>query len=115
MRDLLRALDGIAVPGPSPKAAPCRDFRAVLYALAKEEGGRHTPLFGGLRPGFMFGGREAEGELVPSGETGMVMPGECAAVEVRLAAPARMARGTRFTVREEGRAVGAGTVTELLE
>jgi elongation factor Tu len=100
-----------------PKSiTPHTKFRGEVYVLTKEEGGRHTPFFKGYRPQFYFRTTDVTGasELPP--ETEMVMPGDNVnLLEVALIAPIAMEKGVRFAIREGGRTVGAGTVTEILE
>jgi elongation factor Tu len=82
--------------------------------LSKEEGGRHTPFFNGYRPQFYFRTTDVTGVAkLPEGME-MVMPGDNVAVEVELITPVAMDKGLRFAIREGGRTVGAGTVSEIL-
>jgi len=86
-----------------------------VYVLSKDEGGRHTPFFNGYRPQFYFRTTDVTGDAqLPSG-TEMVMPGDNVNLEVELIAPIAMEKGVRFAIREGGRTVGAGTVTEIVE
>jgi elongation factor Tu len=90
-------------------------FRGEVYVLTKEEGGRHTPFFSGYRPQFFFRTTDVTGSAtLPSGVE-MVMPGDNVTIEVTLHTPIAMDKGLRFAIREGGRTVGAGTVTEILE
>ena len=90
-------------------------FRAEVYVLSKEEGGRHTPFFKGYRPQFYFRTTDVTGVAqLPEG-TEMVMPGDNVALVVELITPVAMDKGLRFAIREGGRTVGAGTVTEMLD
>jgi elongation factor Tu len=90
-------------------------FRAEVYALGKDEGGRHTPFFTGYRPQFYVRTTDVPGLVsLPEGVE-MVMPGDNARVEVRLDKPIALEAGSRFAVREGGRTVGSGVVTEVLE
>jgi elongation factor Tu len=83
--------------------------------LSKEEGGRHTPFFSGYRPQFYFRTTDVTGVVkLPEGVQ-MVMPGDNVSLEVELITPVAMEKGLRFAIREGGRTVGAGTVTEILE
>ena len=83
--------------------------------LTKEEGGRHTPFFSGYRPQFYFRTTDVTGVAdLPDG-TEMVMPGDNVSISVELIAPIAMEKGLRFAIREGGRTVGAGTVTEIVE
>jgi elongation factor Tu len=90
-------------------------FKGEVYVLSKEEGGRHTPFFNGYRPQFYFRTTDVTGVAkLPEGME-MVMPGDNVAIEVELITPVAMDKGLRFAIREGGRTVGAGTVTEILE
>jgi len=102
----------VAKPG---SITPHTKFKGEVYVLSKEEGGRHTPFFTGYRPQFYFRTTDVTGtaELPPGVE--MVMPGDNVTVTVNLITPIAMDRGLRFAIREGGRTVGAGTVTEILE
>ncbi len=94
---------------------PHTRFRAEVYVLTKEEGGRHTPFFTGYRPQFYFRTTDVTGSVkLPEGVE-MVMPGDNTNLEVELITPIAMEKGLRFAIREGGRTVGAGTVTEILE
>src|SRR3954465_11701758 len=102
----------IAKPGP---IKPYKTFKGEVYVLSKEEGGRHTPFFNGYRPQFYFRTTDVTGVAkLPEGME-MVMPGDNVAIEVDLITPVAMDKGLRFAIREGGRTVGAGTVTEILE
>jgi elongation factor Tu len=102
----------LAKPG---SITPHTKFRGEVYVLTKEEGGRHTPFFAGYRPQFYFRTTDVTGvATLPSG-TEMVMPGDNVNLEVDLIAPIAMEKGVRFAIREGGRTVGAGTVTEIIE
>ena len=93
---------------------PFKKFKGEVYVLSKEEGGRHTPFFNGYRPQFYFRTTDVTGVAkLPEG-TEMVMPGDNVSVEVELITPVAMDKGLRFAIREGGRTVGAGTVTELV-
>src|SRR6059036_936269 len=94
---------------------PHTKFKAEVYVLTKEEGGRHTPFFKGYRPQFYFRTTDVTGtaELAQGAE--MVMPGDNTSLTINLIAPIAMEKGLRFAIREGGRTVGAGTVTEILE
>jgi elongation factor Tu len=94
---------------------PHTKFKAEVYILTKEEGGRHTPFFNGYRPQFYFRTTDVTGtaELAQGAE--MVMPGDNTSLTINLIAPIAMEKGLRFAIREGGRTVGAGTVTEILE
>ncbi len=93
---------------------PHKKFRAEVYILKKEEGGRHTPFFAGYRPQFFFRTADVTGTVTKiPGE--MVMPGDNVNVEVELIYPVAMEKGLRFAIREGGRTVGAGVVTDIIE
>jgi elongation factor Tu len=94
---------------------PHRKFRGTIYALTKEEGGRHTPFFTGYRPQFYFRTTDVTGNAkLPEGVE-MVMPGDNVNLEIDLITDVAMEKGLRFAIREGGRTVGAGTVTEIIE
>ena len=94
---------------------PHTKFTAEVYVLSKEEGGRHTPFFKGYRPQFYFRTTDVTGTVkLPEGVE-MVMPGDNISIEVELITPIAMEKGLRFAIREGGRTVGAGTITEILE
>ncbi len=99
-----------------PKSiTPHTKFRGEVYVLNKDEGGRHTPFFDGYRPQFYFRTTDVTGVAnLPAG-TEMVMPGDNVSLDVELIAPIAMERGVRFAIREGGRTVGAGTVTDIVE
>src|SRR3990170_2496671 len=94
---------------------PHKQFRAEVYVLTKEEGGRHTPFFQGYRPQFYFRTTDVTGLCeLPQG-TEMVMPGDNIKMTVALINPIAMEQGLRFAIREGGRTVGAGVVAKVLE
>ena len=94
---------------------PHTKFKAEAYVLTKEEGGRHTPFFDGYRPQFYFRTTDVTGVAkLPQG-TEMVMPGDNITMEITLIAPIAMEKELRFAIREGGRTVGAGVVSEVLE
>ncbi|HEC67225.1 MAG TPA: elongation factor Tu, partial [Candidatus Desulfofervidus auxilii] len=94
---------------------PHTRFKAEVYVLTKEEGGRHTPFFPGYRPQFYFRTTDVTGVVsLPEGVE-MVMPGDNVNLEVSLLEPIAMEEGLRFAIREGGRTVGAGVVTKILE
>jgi elongation factor Tu len=102
----------IAKPG---SIKPHKKFLGSVYVLSKEEGGRHTPFFKGYRPQFYFRTTDVTGVAqLPEGME-MVMPGDNVTLEVELITPIAMDKGLRFAIREGGRTVGAGTVTEIVE
>jgi elongation factor Tu len=94
---------------------PHKKCKAEAYILTKEEGGRHTPFFTGYRPQFYFRTTDVTGVVTLPKGTEMVMPGDNVAVEVELITPIAMEKEVRFAIREGGRTVGAGVVTEILE
>jgi elongation factor Tu len=100
----------LAKPG---SITPHTDFRAEVYVLAKDEGGRHTPFFANYRPQFYFRTTDVTGEVVLPEGTEMVMPGDNVTLTVKLIAPIAMDPGLRFAIREGGRTVGAGVVAEI--
>jgi elongation factor Tu len=102
----------IAKPG---SITPHTKFKAEAYVLTKEEGGRHTPFFSGYRPQFYFRTTDVTGVAhLPEGVE-MVMPGDNVQMSIELIAPIAMEKGLRFAIREGGRTVGAGTVSEVIE
>ncbi len=94
---------------------PHTRFKAEIYVLSKDEGGRHTPFFNGYRPQFYFRTTDVTGAVELGEGVEMVMPGDNVTVEVTLIAPIAMDQGLRFAVREGGRTVGAGVVAEIIE
>ena len=102
----------LAKPG---SVTPHKKFKAQVYVLSKEEGGRHTPFFANYRPQFYFRTTDVTGviELEPGVE--MVMPGDNVSITVELIHPIAIENGTKFSIREGGRTVGAGNVTEIIE
>jgi len=102
----------LAKPG---SITPHKKFKANVYVLSKEEGGRHTPFFSGYRPQFYFRTTDVTGNLKLAEGVEMIMPGDNAALEVELIGPIAMEKELRFAVREGGRTVGAGVVTEVIE
>jgi elongation factor Tu len=102
----------LAKPG---SITPHTKFKAEVYVLTKEEGGRHTPFFNGYRPQFYFRTTDVTGSaMLPEGVE-MVMPGDNVQMEVELISPIAMEKELRFAIREGGRTVGAGVVTEIIE
>ena len=92
---------------------PHTDFNSEVYVLSKEEGGRHTPFFANYRPQFYFRTTDVTGTVeLPEG-TEMVMPGDDVSLGIKLIAPIAMDVGQRFTIREGGRTVGAGVVSQI--
>jgi elongation factor Tu len=102
----------LAKPG---TITPHTKFSAEVYVLTKEEGGRHTPFFKGYRPQFYFRTTDVTGEVKLPADVEMVMPGDNVKMEVELVAPIAMEKGLRFAIREGGRTVGAGVVTEIIK
>jgi elongation factor Tu len=102
----------IAKPG---SITPHTKFKAEVYVLTKEEGGRHTPFFTGYRPQFYFRTTDVTGVATLNEGVEMVMPGDNTQMEIELIAPIAMEKGLRFAIREGGRTVGAGTVSEIVE
>ncbi|HKC03742.1 MAG TPA: elongation factor Tu [Sphingomicrobium sp.] len=100
----------LAKPG---SITPHTDFKAEVYVLSKDEGGRHTPFFANYRPQFYFRTTDVTGEVVLPEGTEMVMPGDNVNIGVKLIAPIAMDSGLRFAIREGGRTVGAGVVAEI--
>jgi len=94
---------------------PHTKFKAEVYILTKEEGGRHTPFFNGYRPQFYFRTTDVTGTAALAEGAEMVMPGDNTSLTINLIAPIAMEKGLRFAIREGGRTVGAGTVTEVIE
>ena len=102
----------LAKPG---SVHPHKKFKASVYVLSKEEGGRHTPFFSNYRPQFYFRTTDVTGVIeLPEG-TEMVMPGDNVEMTVELIAPVAIEQGTKFSIREGGRTVGAGNVSEIVE
>ena len=102
----------LAAPG---SITPHTKFKAEVYVLSKDEGGRHTPFFTNYRPQFYFRTTDVTGVVnLPEG-TEMVMPGDNVEMTVELIAPIAIEDGTRFSIREGGRTVGSGVVTEIFE
>jgi elongation factor Tu len=94
---------------------PHTKFKGEVYVLSKEEGGRHTPFFNGYRPQFYFRTTDVTGVAhLPAG-TEMVMPGDNVTLEIELITPVAMEKGLRFAIREGGRTVGAGTISEIVQ
>jgi elongation factor Tu len=94
---------------------PHTTFKASVYCLTKEEGGRHTPFFKGYRPQFYFRTTDVTGDVTLPEGTEMVMPGDNINVTVELIQPVAMEKEQRFAIREGGKTVGAGVVTEVIK
>jgi elongation factor Tu len=116
---LLRGVDkeelerGMVISKPG-SITPHHKFKAQAYVLNKDEGGRHTPFFNGYRPQFYFRTTDVTGVATLPGGVEMVMPGDNIGLEIELITPIAMDKGLRFAIREGGRTVGAGTVTEIV-
>ncbi|SMO74543.1 elongation factor Tu [Solitalea koreensis] len=102
----------IVKPG---SVTPHGDFKAEIYVLSKAEGGRHTPFFNKYRPQFYFRTTDVTGEISLEPGVEMVMPGDNVTINVKLISPIAMEKGLRFAIREGGRTVGAGQVTEIVK
>jgi elongation factor Tu len=117
---LLRGIDkneirrGMVIAAPG-SVTPHKHFKAEVYILKKEEGGRHTPFHNRYRPQFYFRTTDVTGEIFMPEGVEMVMPGDNLTIEVQLITEIAMNKGLRFAIREGGRTVGAGQVTEILE
>jgi elongation factor Tu len=101
----------IAKPG---SIKPHKKFKGEVYVLSKDEGGRHTPFFKGYRPQFYFRTTDVTGVATLPAGTEMVMPGDNVQLEIELITPVAMEKGLRFAIREGGRTVGAGTISEII-
>src|SRR6202022_859320 len=111
-KDMVERGQVIAKPG---SITPHTKFKGEVYVLKKEEGGRHTPFFTGYRPQFYFRTTDVTGVAkLPEG-TEMVMPGDNVQMEIELIQPIAMDQGLRFAIREGGRTVGSGVVSEIIE
>jgi elongation factor Tu len=102
----------VAIPG---SITPHTRFKSAVYVLTKEEGGRHTPFFSGYRPQFYFRTTDVTGVVTLPEGVEMVMPGDNVSMEVQLITPIAMEKQLRFAIREGGRTVGAGVVSEIIE
>ena len=102
----------LAKPG---TVTPHKKFKASCYVLTKEEGGRHTPFFTNYRPQFYFRTTDVTGVITLPEGTEMVMPGDNVSMKVKLICPIALEEGTEFSIREGGRTVGAGSVSEIIE
>ena len=115
---LLRGIDkkeikrGMVIAAPN-SITPHTEFKAEVYILKKEEGGRHTPFHNKYRPQFYFRTTDVTGEIELEAGREMVMPGDNVSINVKLIVPVAMDKGLRFAIREGGRTVGAGQVTEV--
>jgi elongation factor Tu len=111
-RDEVERGQVVAAPG---SITPHTKFKAEAYVLTKEEGGRHTPFFGGYRPQFYFRTTDVTGVVTLPEGVEMVMPGDNVAMEVHLIMPIAMEKELRFAIREGGRTVGAGVISDIIE
>ena len=102
----------IAKPG---SITPHTEFKASVYVLKKEEGGRHTPFFNGYRPQFYFRTTDVTGTIELPAGVEMVMPGDNIEMDVKLIAPIAAEKGLRFAIREGGRTVGSGVISEIIK
>ena len=102
----------LAKPG---SVTPHTKFTASVYVLSKEEGGRHTPFFNGYRPQFYFRTTDVTGVIELAAGTEMVMPGDNVDMTIELITPIAIEKGLRFAIREGGRTVGSGVVSEVIE
>ena len=109
-RDEIERGQVLAAPG---SITPHTKFKAECYILSKEEGGRHTPFFNGYRPQFYFRTTDVTGVVTLAEGVEMVMPGDNVAIEAELITPIAMDVGLRFAIREGGRTVGAGVISEI--
>jgi len=116
---LLRGIDkadirrGMVICKPGSQK-PASKFKAEVYILKKEEGGRHTPFHNKYRPQFYLRTTDVTGEIMLPAGVEMVMPGDNLSIDVNLIAPVAVSKGLRFAIREGGRTVGAGQVTEII-
>jgi elongation factor Tu len=117
---LLRGVDkeairrGMVICKPG-SVTPHTKFKAEIYVLSKDEGGRHTPFFNKYRPQFYFRTTDVTGEMHLAEGVEMIMPGDNVTITVQLIAPIAMEKNLRFAIREGGRTIGAGQVTEILD
>ena len=111
-KDEIRRGQVVAAPG---SITPHTRFKAQVYVLSRDEGGRHTPFFTNYRPQFFFRTTDVTGSITLAQGVEMIIPGDNANLEVKLIAPIAMEKGQRFAIREGGHTVGAGAVTEVLE
>jgi elongation factor Tu len=111
-RDEVERGQVVAKPG---SITPHTDFKAEVYVLKKEEGGRHTPFFPGYRPQFYFRTTDVTGVMTLPEGVEMVMPGDNISCEVKLITPVALEKELRFAIREGGRTVGAGVLTDIIK
>jgi elongation factor Tu len=105
---------GMVIAKPA-SITPHTEFEAHIYALSKEEGGRHTPFFKGYRPQFYFRTTDVTGEVILKPGVEMIMPGDDTDISVKLITPIAMDQNLRFAIREGGKTVGSGVVTKILK
>ena len=101
----------LAKPG---SIKPHSKFKAEVYVLSKDEGGRHTPFFNKYRPQFYFRTSDVTGNVTLPAGVEMVMPGDNVSVDIEVIAPVAMEKGQRFAIREGGRTIGAGRVSDVV-
>ncbi|MFW6052523.1 MAG: EF-Tu/IF-2/RF-3 family GTPase, partial [Desulfosalsimonas sp.] len=111
-RDEVERGQVVSAPG---SITPHTKFKAEVYVLSKDEGGRHTPFFSGYRPQFYFRTTDVTGVVTLPEGVEMVMPGDNVTISAELITPIAMEEGLRFAIREGGRTVGAGVVSEIIE
>ena len=111
-RDQIQRGQVLAKPG---TVHPHTKFKAQVYVLSKEEGGRHTPFFNNYRPQFYFRTTDVTGVISLPAGTEMCMPGDNVEMTIELIAPIAIENNTKFSIREGGRTVGSGNVTEIIE
>ena len=111
-KDAIRRGQVIVKPG---SITPHKKFKCEVYVLSKDEGGRHKPFFNGYRPQFYFRTTDVTGDIALAEGVEMVMPGDNVTLTVTLLNTIAMDKGLRFAIREGGRTVGAGQVTEILD
>ena len=109
-RDQIERGQVLAKPG---SVTPHTKFKAQVYVLTKEEGGRHTPFVSNYRPQFYFRTTDVTGVITLPEGTELCMPGDNVVMEVELLAPIAIENGTKFSIREGGRTVGSGSITEI--
>ena len=109
---LIRRCMVICKPG---SITPHTEFKCEVYVLSKDEGGRHTPFFQKYRPQFYFRTTDVTGEVELNPGTELVLPGDNTSLTVKLIQPIAMEKGLKFAIREGGRTVGAGQVTEIIK
>jgi elongation factor Tu len=102
----------VVLPG---SITPHRRFRVAAYILTREEGGRHTPFFTGFKPQFFIRTTDVTGTVALPQDHEMAMPGDNLTMDVELLSPTAVEKGLRLAIREGGKTVGAGTITEILE